>query len=241
MRKSFFLIILILSLVSCSTTLITTGTISDQNRINISSLQVGMTQDQVVGVMGYPYKAEQKSYNGMEYEVWYYITEPSILGQTRLVTRNFTPLVFEEGLLKGWGRNFYKFTFNIDNEKWKREMEQKQKYTNDKEEWPRNEHIMILPMNEEPSSEQQSDKINETILELEKSSETQEKPVQSEVEEQTIKPSDNASKDQTPLIPKEPSSSKKQNVKSTENKESEKTPDIRCKPTDEKEQYIFWE
>nr|NGX32397.1 hypothetical protein [Candidatus Anoxychlamydiales bacterium] len=66
--------------------------------------------------------------------------------------RNFTPVVFESGHLIGWGNNFYKYTFDIDDEKQKREEEKRQKYTNDKGEWPKNEHTIIAPLNEKKST-----------------------------------------------------------------------------------------
>ncbi len=258
MKKSFIVIFLILSLISCSRTFVKTGAISDQNRMNMSSLQVGMNHDQVVDAMGYPYKTEEKSYFGMQYEVWYYITQPTILGQTQLVTRNFTPLVFEGGLLKGWGRNFYKYTFDVDNEKWKRQLEEKQKYTNDKEEWPKNQHAMIPPMNEpkEESSDQQVDEIDKTILEFEKpdtqdATEDQQKvdQIQSQKSSQILPKND--SKNQKPLTTKKPVKTSIKKTKplkkqpqpktkpDTENNETQKAKDQRCKPTDET--YIFWE
>ena len=117
MNKLFILILFSILAAGCTTPFLKTGAISEQNQINMSALQVSMTQDQVLDVMGYPYKTEEKIYNSLAYEVWYYITEPSLLGQTKMVTRNFTPIVFESGLLIGWGRNFYKYTFNINNAK----------------------------------------------------------------------------------------------------------------------------
>ncbi|NGX49620.1 MAG: hypothetical protein K940chlam5_01219, partial [Candidatus Anoxychlamydiales bacterium] len=72
--------------------------------------------------------------------------------QSKLITRNFTPVVFESGHLIGWGNNFYKYTFDIDDEKQKREEEKRQKYTNDKGEWPKNEHTIIAPLNEQKST-----------------------------------------------------------------------------------------
>lgn len=172
MKKLFLFVFVIL--ISCSTSLIKTGAISDQNIINISSLQVGMTQDQVLEIMGSPYKTEVKTFNNVNYEVWYYITEPTILGQTQLITRNFTPLVFVSNQLKGWGRNFYKFTFKIENENWKKELEKKQQTIN--------ENLTLPSQSKDQSFEDQRiENINRTILEAEQPDVSQEN-----IEEESI-------------------------------------------------------
>ncbi len=148
MRRLILLVLLIFLLDGCFKTPTKTGAISEENRINLSSLSIGMTQQQVLDIMGYPYKTEEKISHNKIYEIWYYITERTLLGQSKLITRNFTPVIFEAGHLIGWGRNFYKYTLDIDNERQKRLQEQSQKYTDDKEEWPKNTHTIIAPMNE---------------------------------------------------------------------------------------------
>ncbi|NGX34686.1 MAG: hypothetical protein K1060chlam1_01039 [Candidatus Anoxychlamydiales bacterium] len=152
MKKLLLFISMILVLNGCFKNPIKTGAISEENRINLSSLAIGMTQQQVLDTMGYPYKTEEKISQNKIYEVWYYITERTLLGQSKLITRNFTPVVFEAGHLIGWGSNFYKYIFNIDDERQKREEEKRQKYTDDKEEWPKNEHTMIAPLNAQKST-----------------------------------------------------------------------------------------
>ncbi|NGX32008.1 MAG: hypothetical protein K1060chlam4_00046 [Candidatus Anoxychlamydiales bacterium] len=152
MKRLILFILLIFSLNGCFKNPIKTGAISEENRINLSSLAIGMTQQQVLDTMGYPYKTEEKVSQNKIYEVWYYITERTLLGQSKLITRNFTPVVFEAGHVIGWGNNFYKYTFDIDDERQKREEEKRQKYTNDKGEWPKNEHTIIAPLNEKKSA-----------------------------------------------------------------------------------------
>jgi len=216
MKRLFIFVVLATFSISCSRTVVKTGAISEHNRINITELYVGMTQDEVLEVMGYPYKTEEKTYQDEIYEVWYYITRPSQLGQSKLISRNFTPVIFELGQLKGWGRNFYKHTFDIDNERWKRKQEIRQKYTNDKEEWPRNEHIMIDPMKTKdktktststeediplvepqdekaakPSKTDSNDAIDKTIMEIEKSSSPKTQQA-SKAPKQSIKTNGNA-------------------------------------------------
>ncbi|MBN2479743.1 MAG: DUF3192 domain-containing protein [Parachlamydiales bacterium] len=152
MKKVFFsLLLLIFS--SCSTNSIQSGALAEQNRINILDLRVGMNQEDVLDVMGHPYDKEFRKVGNVQYEVWLYITKATFLGQSQLITRNFTPLVFRDETLKGWGWQYYKFVFNVDNEHEKRKEEVRQKYTNDKEEWPRNEHLQIAPLGKQPTDQ----------------------------------------------------------------------------------------
>jgi len=146
MKRLFIFLSIIILLNGCFKAPIKTGAVSEENRVNLSSLAIGMSPDQVLEVMGYPYSTQEKLYNNKVYEVWYYITEPTLLGQSKLITRNFTPLVFENGHLKGWGNNFYKYTFDIEGEKSKAEEDKRQQYTDDKQEWPSSEHRTIEPM-----------------------------------------------------------------------------------------------
>lgn len=253
MKKAFISVLLFLLAASCSTTFLKTGSISEQNRINMSSVQTGMTQDQVIDIMGYPYKTEEKFYDLATYEVWYYITEPSILGQTKLVTRNFTPLVFESGILKGWGRNFYKFTFNVDNEKWKRQIEKKQQYTNDKEEWPINQHAIIPPMNDQQKrglEDKNKDAVNQTIPETEQNKDNQKEQPQIQINQtqydqtQSQTQQKNNSGQQAKKAVKKPQPIDKKQLKKTKPKSDNGpsiTPKGPCEQSDEKDIFIFWE
>jgi len=177
MKRLFLFILLIFSLNGCFKNPIKTGAISEENRINLSTLAIGMTQQQVLDNMGYPYKTEERVSQNRVYEVWYYITERTLLGQSRLITRNFTPVVFEAGHLVGWGNNFYKYTFDIDDEKQKREEEKRQRYTDDKNEWPRNEHTIISPLNEKKSTKEPS-KVRTTPTSHSKASSSEDKTVE---------------------------------------------------------------
>lgn len=262
MKKIFLIVFSSLLLVSCATSLIKTGVISDQNRIHMAFLRVGMNQDQVLDIMGNPFKIEVRECDRRIYQIWFYITEPTILGQTQLINRNFSPLVFELGILKGWGRNFYKFTFNIDNARWKKELEKKQAYTNDLEEWPRNQHLEIPPMNaqkEKSFEEQRQENINREIIEVEnpqenqiETGEIQPLPTQeSQPQQQTIStiplPSNSKemqnqsnNKKTNSATPLKKSNAKKQNNKH-ERKSSKKPIDKSCGLPEEDENYFIWE
>jgi outer membrane protein assembly factor BamE (lipoprotein component of BamABCDE complex) len=159
MKKLFIFLSIILLLNGCFKTPIKTGAISEENRANLSSLAIGMSPDQVLEVMSYPYSTHEKLYDNKVYEIWYYITEPTLLGQSKLITRNFTPLVFENGHLKGWGNNFYKYTFDIEGQKSKVEEDKRQQYTDDSPEWPTSEHRSIEPMSKSSKKASSNQKI----------------------------------------------------------------------------------
>ena len=77
------------------------------NRVKMINLQIGQDRTQVLNIMGTPYKTE--SYilqDGKIVDFWLYLTEGRGVDQV-LTDANFTPLAFEAGILKGWGRNYY--------------------------------------------------------------------------------------------------------------------------------------
>ena len=75
-------------------------------------LSIGQTRDQVLATMGKPYKTETYVIAGKPVEFWLYLTEgKEIYGTLR--DANFTPLAFENGVLMGWGRNYYDNTLRI--------------------------------------------------------------------------------------------------------------------------------
>ncbi len=80
---------------------------SQDNVWNLSRLSVGMEESQVLEVMNYPYSKKTVEYEGGVYQVWFYVTRPVGLAQSRLVKQNLTPLMFENGMLLGWGNEFY--------------------------------------------------------------------------------------------------------------------------------------
>jgi len=70
------------------------------NRSRLNRLELGMTQDTVKKVMGKPYIREAYELK----EVWLYITAWQADGYT--TSDEMTPLVFENGILIGWGSRF---------------------------------------------------------------------------------------------------------------------------------------
>lgn len=120
--------------------LMKSGAEAEYNRYYIAKLRIGMTQDEVWSMMGDPYKSEARVVRGQAYEIWYYVTKGKILGQSRMISRNFTPVVFQEKILKGWGRRYYNYVMDIDRAKSRHESRKRQQYTDDQHEWPRSEH-----------------------------------------------------------------------------------------------------
>ena len=93
----YWLLPLLLLLSGCSSNgniALTTESVSENNVSNLSRISVGMSEAQVLKIMRHPYK--QESFNRIEgeYDIWFYVTRATALGQSRLVQQNLTPLVF---------------------------------------------------------------------------------------------------------------------------------------------------
>lgn len=65
-------------------------------------LELNMTREKVRQVLGPPERTEGFQATGRGVIVWFYSLE------NRLGRRVDTPLVFEEGRLRGWGENYYR-------------------------------------------------------------------------------------------------------------------------------------
>ena len=84
------------------------------NRDNLNKLEVGMSKEQVTSIMGKPYQRE--AYGGEE-EYWYYETRWQNIYS--VPSEYLTPVVFNNGKLVGWGRNYWvekekKFDVKVD-------------------------------------------------------------------------------------------------------------------------------
>lgn len=80
---------------------------SNNNIWGISRLTEGMSEAEVMRIMGKPYDYQTFSAEEDVYDIWFYITMPTVLGQTRMVHQNLTPLTFKNGALVGWGYHLY--------------------------------------------------------------------------------------------------------------------------------------
>lgn len=130
-------------LFSFSKSTIGTGLDADSNLVKIPLIKENMTKGDIRQIIGNPDKIENKMANGKKYLIWSYITKETTLGQRELLDENLTPIVFFNGRVIGKGRKFYNYLFNVNNIQEKVRQEKRQKYTNDRHEWPKNEHVII--------------------------------------------------------------------------------------------------
>ncbi len=68
-----------------------------------------MDEAEVLQIMHYPYKKQVLENGESVYHIWFYVTRPSGLPQSRLVRQNMTPLTFQNGVLQGWGFAYYDY------------------------------------------------------------------------------------------------------------------------------------
>ena len=120
---------------------------SEVNVYNISRLSTGMRQCEVLQVMKQPYSHETFEFDEAVYDVWFYVTKPTVLGQSRMVPQNLTPLAFKNGVLIGWGFSYYNYLVRKeDSEANKKPAEKK------KEEDENLENILKAPSSSPKSS-----------------------------------------------------------------------------------------
>jgi hypothetical protein len=105
---------------------------AETNQARIPFLKVGMNQDEVLCQMGPPHSREQKQRDQELIEVWFYATKPTVLGQSRLVPLNLTPLVFRNQVLAGWGYAYYRFWYESEDPPHRHQKESKEDKTLEK-------------------------------------------------------------------------------------------------------------
>lgn len=81
---------------------------ADNNVNNLSRISLGMSEAEVFQIMRQPYSQEALQVGDDQYKVWFYVTRVTVLGQTRMVPLNLTPITFKNGILSGWGYNSYR-------------------------------------------------------------------------------------------------------------------------------------
>ena len=134
-KLKFLLFVSLLFLCGCAGSALMTSYNAEENRANMINLKKGMTQTDVMSIMGRPYKTIKKATDANQYEIWYYVTKGVYIDQTKYIDENFTPFIFFEGYLKGWGDTYYNWVFNINGARQKKAeaLEREEKY---KELWP---------------------------------------------------------------------------------------------------------
>ncbi len=83
--------------------------VAETNVVNLSRLNVGMNQSDVLRIMRQPHSQQTFEMDEAIFDIWFYVTNPTVLGQTRMVPLNLTPLAFKNGNLIGWGFIYYNY------------------------------------------------------------------------------------------------------------------------------------
>lgn len=89
------------------------------NLYHLARLRKGMTERQVIFIMRQPYSYETYQFDEDIYDVWFYVTQTTVLDQTRMVPQNLTPLSFKNGILVGTGYDYYYFITREDEKRYK--------------------------------------------------------------------------------------------------------------------------
>ena len=79
---------------------------AEKNRKAMISLSTGMTKNDVLEKMGKPRKTELYISKGDDIEYWFYLTEGATSHNRRMIETNYTPLVFVNDELIGWGSRY---------------------------------------------------------------------------------------------------------------------------------------
>lgn len=146
-KKGF---ILLLSLFTC----LEAGTLrlydeAAETQSAMLHMKKGMTKEDVLYIMGYPYQAQNEKAGGRCYEVWYYFYKKPSLSQRRILRRNLIPLIFYKNHLHGWGESDYKRLFETEKEQMRRTRLKEIEYSNDRDEWPAKDHGYVPSPREE--------------------------------------------------------------------------------------------
>jgi hypothetical protein len=104
MKRLMLLLAISLLLSGCGlVTLTSTSIEASGNKDNLQKIEIGMNSKQVKGIMGAPNKTEAFSLaEGKNVLVWFFLTEGRAPFR-RLDDPNYTPMVFENDILTGWG------------------------------------------------------------------------------------------------------------------------------------------
>jgi hypothetical protein len=68
-----------------------------------------MTQADVARIMRQPYDSQLFVFGDDTYDLWFYVTSATVLGQSRMMPANLTQIAFKNGILIGWGRGFLNY------------------------------------------------------------------------------------------------------------------------------------
>ncbi len=110
MRLSYLLLASTLFLGGCIGNMaLDTMSASENNMYNLWRISKGMSQSRVLQIMHKPFEYETFQFDQDTFDVWFYITRMTGLGQTRMVPQNLTPLTFKNGVLVDVGWVYYNY------------------------------------------------------------------------------------------------------------------------------------
>ena len=107
MRLAFFLLGLSMLYGCMPNESLSAAAAAETNVYHISLLHRGMNQVEVLKIMRHPYSDQVYYLDEDIFDVWFYVTGNVVLGQSRMMPMNLTPLVFKNGILIGWGNGYY--------------------------------------------------------------------------------------------------------------------------------------
>lgn len=110
MRRIIGLVIIVIicaSLIGCAGSPVRTHWQATRHTSGMLKLQPGMNAEEVIELMGTPEKTEMyRGKNEEAFLVYLYITEGKDSYSRRWSEANYTPVVFKDGKLDGWGWSY---------------------------------------------------------------------------------------------------------------------------------------
>jgi hypothetical protein len=104
----FILCLFAFLIIGCSSGFVAYRMVNNDNT-NIKNLEkskIGMTKTEVLTLMGTEDKSEKFERKGVAVEILYYLTSGSYSPDMGWQNIDSTPVVFEAGILKGWGKYY---------------------------------------------------------------------------------------------------------------------------------------
>ena len=78
------------------------------NYVHQNELKMGMSKEEVLGIMGPPGIKETGDYRGGRYTILFYLTHSMDFEESNTVRNGYTPLVFKNNILVGIGKRDYR-------------------------------------------------------------------------------------------------------------------------------------
>jgi hypothetical protein len=107
--SAFILCCFVFLIIGCTSGPIAYRMVNEDNTNikNLEKLKIGMTKTDVLTLMGTEDRSETFERKGVAVEILYYHTSGSYSPDTGWQNMDSTPVVFEAGILKGWGKYYY--------------------------------------------------------------------------------------------------------------------------------------